>query len=90
MNLIQSLLFALLFAIAAPAVSAVSVNINTASVEQLTALDGIGEVKARAIVEHRDANGRFRSVDQLEEREGRWPQDRREKPRHRLRIDGAP
>ena len=89
MNLIQSLLFALLFAIAAPAVSAVSVNINTASVEQLTALDGIGEVKARAIVEHRDANGRFRSVDQLEDVKGVGPKTI-EKNRDRIRIDGAP
>ena len=89
MNLIQSLLFALLFAIATPAVSAESVNINTASVEQLTALDGIGEVKARAIVEHRDANGRFRSVDQLEDVKGVGPKTV-EKNRDRIRIDGAP
>ena len=41
------------------------ININTASAEQLTALNGIGEAKAAAIVEHRKAHGPFKSVDQL-------------------------
>lgn len=42
------------------------VNINTASASQLAAsLPGIGEVKAAAIVSYRNANGPFRSVDEL-------------------------
>lgn len=41
------------------------VNINTASVEELTALKGIGEGKAQAIVEYREANGAFASADDL-------------------------
>lgn len=41
------------------------VNINTASIEELTALKGIGEGKAQAIVEYREANGAFASVDDL-------------------------
>ncbi|MCI8497292.1 MAG: ComEA family DNA-binding protein [Clostridiales bacterium] len=42
------------------------VNINTASAAQLAAaLPGIGEVKAQAIVNYRNANGPFRSVDEL-------------------------
>lgn len=43
----------------------VYVNINTASEHQLRRLDGIGEVTARAIVEYREANGNFRSADEL-------------------------
>lgn len=41
------------------------VNVNTASMAELTGIRGIGEAKARAIVEHRDKNGPFRSVDEL-------------------------
>lgn len=42
------------------------VNINTASVSELaSSLPGIGEVKAQAIVNYRNTNGPFRSVDEL-------------------------
>ncbi len=41
------------------------VNVNTATVAQLTALPGVGEAIAQAIVEYRDNNGAFRSVDDL-------------------------
>ena len=40
-------------------------NINTATEAQLEALDGIGETKARAIVEYRESRGDFASVEQL-------------------------
>ncbi|MFD2189716.1 ComEA family DNA-binding protein [Pistricoccus aurantiacus] len=41
------------------------ININTASAELLAELPGIGEIKASAIVENRQANGAFSSVDDL-------------------------
>lgn len=41
------------------------ININTASVPELMELDGIGEVKARAIVEYREANGNFKSIEEI-------------------------
>ena len=42
------------------------VNINKASVEQLTAaLLGVGEVKARAIVDYRKAKGVFKTLDDV-------------------------
>lgn len=41
------------------------VNINTASVEELQLLDGIGEVKAKAIVEYRAKNGPFKKSADL-------------------------
>ena len=54
---------------AAPTSAAASpagkLNLNTAGVEQLKTLPGIGEVKAQAIVSHREDNGSFTSVDAL-------------------------
>ncbi len=41
------------------------ININTADVEELAQLELIGEKKAQAIIEYREKNGRFRSVDEL-------------------------
>ena len=40
-------------------------NLNTAGVDQLKILPGIGEVRAQAIVSHREDNGAFPSVDAL-------------------------
>jgi competence protein ComEA len=42
-----------------------AVNINSASVEELSSLKGIGQVKAEAIVKYREANGDFKSIDEL-------------------------
>jgi competence protein ComEA len=50
-----------------------SVDLNTATVEQLDTLPGIGPVMAAAIVAWRDANGRFTSVDQLGDVDGIGP-----------------
>lgn len=42
-----------------------AVNINTAGVEDLSRLAGIGDAKARAIIRHRMTHGPFRSADDL-------------------------
>ena len=49
------------------------ININTADVEELDELPEIGPATAEAIVEHRQANGLFRTVDDLEEVPGIGP-----------------
>jgi competence protein ComEA len=49
------------------------VDLNTATVEQLDALPGVGPVTAAAIVAWRQANGKFTSVDQLADVDGIGP-----------------
>ncbi len=50
---------------ASPVTQDSRVNINTASVEELTQLPGIGPAKASAIIEFREKNGFFISVDEI-------------------------
>jgi competence protein ComEA len=70
---------------AGPATPAGPVDLNSATVEQLDALPGVGPVTAAAIVAWRSANGRFSSVDQLGEIDGIGPA-RLEKLRPLVRI----
>jgi len=49
------------------------VNLNTATVQQLDALPGIGPVLAQRILDWRTQHGRFASVDQLREVTGIGP-----------------
>ncbi len=46
------------------------VNINTASVEELTQLEKVGPKTAENIVAYRDANGPFKTVDDLKNVKG--------------------
>jgi competence protein ComEA len=49
------------------------VDINTATVEELDSLPGIGPSIAQAIIDERERNGPFRSVDDLERVRGIGP-----------------
>lgn len=49
----------------------VSVNVNTATAEELAeVLEGIGEAKAELIIQYREKQGAFSSVEQLLEIKG--------------------
>ena len=58
------------------AVALAAVNINTADVQELTSLPGIGPVKAEAIVDYRTKNGEFTTLDDLEKVKGIGPKIR--------------
>jgi competence ComEA-like helix-hairpin-helix protein len=49
------------------------VNINTADAELLCTLPGIGPATAQRIIEYRTRNGRFRSVEELDQVKGIGP-----------------
>jgi competence protein ComEA len=46
-------------------IASAAVNINTASQTELESLQGIGPAKAKAIIEYREKNGSFASVNDL-------------------------
>ena len=46
------------------------VNINTATLTELTTLNGIGESKAQAILEYRTKNGNFKTLEDLKKVSG--------------------
>jgi competence protein ComEA len=61
------------------------INLNTATVEQLDTLPGVGPVRAAAIVAWRNTHGKFTTVDQLGEVDGIGP-GRLEKLRPLVRV----
>lgn len=66
-------LIALFFVVPFFAYADHAVNINTAGVEELATLQGIGEVKAQNIIDYRETNGLFSAVEQIEEVSGIGP-----------------
>jgi competence protein ComEA len=41
------------------------ININTATVAELTTINGVGPAKAQSIIDYREKNGTFKTVDDL-------------------------
>lgn len=75
MKLFQSLLLTTILLFSTSAMSAQTqaekVNINTANAEQIaSALNGVGDNKAKAIVEYRSSHGKFKSIESLENVDG--------------------
>jgi len=63
------------------------VNVNTATVEELQLLPGIGESRAQAMVDERKRRGGFKSLDDLKEVKGIGDASL-ERLRPFVRIDG--
>ena len=75
MKLFHTLFLTLILLFSTSAMSAqtmaAKVNINTANAEQIaTSMNGIGDNKAKAIVEYRKTHGKFKSVNDLENVDG--------------------
>lgn len=72
-RLLAAVLGAWLFAAALPALATTDtkpVNINSATAAELESVKGIGNSKAKAIVDYRDKNGPFKTVDDLKNVKG--------------------
>lgn len=63
------------------------VNLNTATLDELVALPGIGEKRAQQILDERKARGGFKSVDELLDVRGIGPANL-EKLRPYLSVSG--
>jgi len=89
LNLIRSLVFAIATALTLPALAAQPVNINTADAGAIaTALSGIGQSKAEAIVAYRKEHGAFKSADDLTHVKG-IGQKTVDKNRELILVDGT-
>lgn len=62
------LVIAMLFAFVSVAFAAV--NLNTATKDELDGVKGIGPTKAQAIIDYRQKNGNFKSIDDLKNVKG--------------------
>jgi competence protein ComEA len=67
-KMVNVLLMVVAGLMALPAFAAV--NINTATQSELEAIKGLGPTKAQSIIAYREANGNFKSVDDLDKVKG--------------------
>ena len=66
----KKLLLAFITFVISTSIAMATVNLNTATKEDLDGVKGIGPVKAQSIIDYRKKNGPFKSVDELENVKG--------------------
>lgn len=88
-QLFLALVLALVTHCGAAFAAAAPVNINTANLDELVALSGIGPAKAQAILDYRKAHGPFKSVDDLKNVKGIGAK-RLEKLRSEVTVGAVP
>ena len=70
MKLFHSLFLSLIL-LFSTAAFAEKININTANAEQIAStMTGVGDSKAKAIIEYRSSHGKFKTLDALENVDG--------------------
>ena len=86
--MIKQLLLALIAFFTLTSMALAAVNLNTATKEELQAVDGIGPKKAEASLHYRNRNGSFKSVDDLKNVKG-FGDKTVAKMRPELTVDGG-
>ena len=66
----KKLLLTFISLIISTSIAMATVNLNTATKDDLDGVKGIGPVKAQSIIDYRKKNGPFKSVDELENVKG--------------------
>jgi competence protein ComEA len=69
-TMVLALGLVLAFGAAATAAEGAKIDLNKATVEELTTLDRIGEVVAQRIVDYREQNGPFATIEDLKKVKG--------------------
>jgi competence protein ComEA len=77
-----------LFLMAFAGLASAVVDLNTATAAELEALKGVGPAKAKAIIDYREKNGPFKSVDELDKVKG-FGIKTVEKLRPDISVDGS-
>jgi competence protein ComEA len=84
----KKILLAIFAVLALVNIAFAAVNLNNASLEELDSVKGIGTAKAQAIIDYRQKNGPFRSVDDLKNVHG-FGDKSVAKMRSELSVSGA-
>ena len=84
----KKLLLAFITFVISTSIAMATVNLNTATKDDLDKVTGIGPVKAQSIIDYRKKNGPFKSVDELENVKG-FGSKSVKKVRSELTVDGV-